>query len=90
MATSLRACRAHAHACARCVSAFLSELVLLRLELVVEFLALSFSLFLGHLSGLLLGSLEIGLLLIQNVLWGEVVVLAHWSALGGDFLDFVE
>ena len=68
----------------------LSELVLLRLELVVEFLALSFSLIFGHLSGLLLGSLEIGLLLIQDILWGEVVVVAHWGALGGDFLDLVE
>ena len=73
------------------ISMSLSELLLLRLELVIEFLALSFLLILGHLSRLLLGSLEIGLGLLKNILWGEVVnFVTHWGTLVGDFLDLVD
>ena len=69
------------------VSVSLSELLLLSLELIIEFLALSFLLLLGHLSGLLLGSLEIGLRLIQNILWSEVVV---FGTLSSELLNLVE
>ena len=74
------------------ISMLLFELIDLSFELIIDFFALSFLLFFGHLSRFLLGCLKIFFLLFKHILWCELIVtLFHWVAtFGSDLLDLVE